>query len=127
MPSLGRLHGRLHTFGTGPMFITSCVGAVNAELQFAQSRLPCRTRYTDTMLFMVTIGQRFRREGRMLPEGVIYQTSWIDPPNARCFQVMEAPSPASLNEWIRRWNDLVDFEIIPVVGSAEYWATIAIE
>ena len=90
-----------------------------------------------SMLFMVIerfkdgdpkpIGQRFRREGRMLPEGVIYQTSWIDPPNARCFQVMEAPSPASLNEWVRRWNDIVDFEIIPVVGSAEYWATIAIE
>ena len=90
-----------------------------------------------SMLFMVIerfkdgdpkpIGQRFRREGRMLPEGVIYQMSWIDPPNARCFQVMEAPSPASLNEWVRRWNDLVDFEIIPVVGSAEYWATIAIE
>jgi hypothetical protein len=90
-----------------------------------------------SMLFMVIerfkdgdpkpIGQRFRREGRILPEGVIYQTSWIDPANARCFQVMEAPSPASLNEWVRRWNDLVDFETIPVVGSAEYWATIAIE
>ncbi|MFY9561970.1 MAG: DUF3303 family protein [Terriglobales bacterium] len=84
------------------------------------------------MLFMVIerfkggdpkpIGARFRREGRMLPEGVVYQASWIDPVAGRCFQIMEAPSLESLDEWVRRWNDLVDFEIVPVVTSAEFWA-----
>ena len=86
------------------------------------------------MLFMVIerfkgsdprpIGKRFRRDGRMLPQGVAYQASWVDEAGARCFQIMEAPTPASLNEWVRRWDDLVDFEIVPVLGSVEYWATI---
>ena len=39
----------------------------------------------------------FRRDGRMLPEGVVYQAGW---------------------------DDLVDFEIVPILTSAEYWATI---
>lgn len=86
------------------------------------------------MLFMVIerfkdgdpkpIGERFRRDGRMLPDGVVYQASWVDPAAARCFQIMEAPSLESLNEWVQRWNDLVDLEIVPVLTSAEYWATI---
>ena len=86
------------------------------------------------MLFMVIerfkggdpkpIGERFRRDGRMLPQGVVYQSSWVDAAGGRCFQIMEAPTPTSLNEWVGRWEDLVDFEIVPVLGSAEYWATI---
>jgi hypothetical protein len=56
------------------------------------------------MLFMVIeqfkngdaapIGERFRKCGRMMPEGVVYQG---------------------------RWDDLVDLEVIPVVTSAEFW------
>ena len=86
------------------------------------------------MLFMVierfkdgdfkAIGDRFRRSGRMLPEGVIYHASWIDPPNFRCFQIMEAPDRESLNHWIAAWDDLVDFEVVPVQTSAEFWATV---
>jgi hypothetical protein len=71
------------------------------------------------------IGERFRVKGRMLPEGVQYQASWIDPVVGRCFQIMEAPSLESLSEWTHRWDDLVDFEIVPVLTSAEYWATIS--
>jgi len=54
------------------------------------------------MLFMVIerfrnkdpkpIGERFKRQGRMMPEGVVYHASWIDPAAARCFQIMEADS-----------------------------------
>ena len=36
----------------------------------------------------------------------------------RCFQVMEADDPILLQEWIKNWNDLVDFEVVPVVTSA---------
>ena len=60
----------------------------------------------------------------MLPEGVVYHGSWIDPANARCFQIMEAKDLATLDAWTVRWSDLVDFEIVPVVGSQEYWAKI---
>jgi hypothetical protein len=70
----------------------------------------------------VPIGERFKSRGRMLPEGLTYQSSWIDAKNARCYQLMEALDPALLAAWTRNWDDLVDFEIIPVQASADYWA-----
>jgi len=70
------------------------------------------------------IGERFRRDGRMLPEGVIYHASWVDPAGARCFQLMEAPHADSLAPWINHWNDLVEFEVIPVLTSADFWSKI---
>jgi hypothetical protein len=85
------------------------------------------------MLFMVIerfrnadpkpIRERFQRCGRMLPEGVIYHASWIDPIRARCFQVMEAANASQLDPWISSWADLIDFEVIPVMTSQTYWAT----
>ena len=86
------------------------------------------------MLFMVIehfkngdprpVGERFRHSGRMLPEGVAYHASWVDLSGARCFQIMEAPHPELLNPWIRSWDDLVDFEIVPVQTSADFWSKI---
>jgi Protein of unknown function (DUF3303) len=84
------------------------------------------------MLFMVierfrhgnaqAIGNRFKQSGRMLPEGVAYHASWVDVTGSRCFQIMEAPGLESLKLWIERWHDLVDFEVVPVLTSAEFWA-----
>ncbi|HKF47015.1 MAG TPA: DUF3303 family protein [Terracidiphilus sp.] len=68
------------------------------------------------------IRERFTSQGRMLPDDVKYLGSWIDPAGLRCFQLMEAPDAESLTPWTRRWNDLVDFEVIPVLSSAEFWA-----
>lgn len=86
------------------------------------------------MLFMVVerfrdgdakrVGERFARHGRMLPERVIYHASWVDPASARCFQVMEAEDLDALRAWTDRWADLVDFEIVPVVTSPEYWVRL---
>ena len=86
------------------------------------------------MLFMVietfkngnarAVGERFQHNGRMLPENVIYHASWVDPQNARCFQMMEAPDRESLNPWIAAWQDLVDFDVAPVQTSAELWKTV---
>ena len=58
----------------------------------------------------------------MLPEGVTYHASWMDAARGRCFQVMEAPHPELLKTWVSQWDDLIDFEIIPVVTSSEFWA-----
>jgi hypothetical protein len=82
------------------------------------------------MLFMViehfkdadAIAQRFQASGRMMPEDVKYHASWIDAARNRCFQVMEAPQQDALLPWVNAWSDLADFEIIPVVTSAEFWA-----
>ena len=62
---------------------------------------------------------RFDQKGRMLPEGVHYVNSWVDENVNTCYQVMESESMEKLQEWIKNWNDLVDFEIVPVITSAE--------
>lgn len=68
------------------------------------------------------IGERFRRDGRMLPLGVTYQASWVDADGGRCFQILEADRAELLADWVGRWEDLVEFEIVPVVTSAEFWS-----
>lgn len=83
------------------------------------------------MLFMViehysgekkeAIATRFCEQGRLLPESVVYQASWLDEAGTLCFQLMEAPSRELLDQWIVRWSDLVDFEVVPVLTSAEFW------
>jgi len=70
------------------------------------------------------IRDRFVSEGRMLPDGVFYHASWIDPARARCFQVMEASDIDMLDAWTMRWSELIDFEIVPVLASQDYWARI---
>ncbi|HUA58757.1 MAG TPA: DUF3303 family protein [Verrucomicrobiae bacterium] len=68
------------------------------------------------------VGERFRRLGRMMPEGVVYHASWVETNGARCYQIMEAPGVEAIGEWTRHWDDLVDFEVIPVLESADFWA-----
>jgi len=68
------------------------------------------------------IRERFLSQGRMLPEGVAYLASWVDARTARCFQIMDAADAALLDPWIDRWADLIDFEVVPVETSQEYWA-----
>lgn len=63
--------------------------------------------------------KRFEEKGRMMPDGVNYINSWIDEEVSTCYQVMESSSEEKLQEWINHWNDLADFEIIPVITSAE--------
>jgi hypothetical protein len=60
----------------------------------------------------------------MLPTGVVYQASWVDPASSRRWQIMEAPDRKSLDPWIAEWSDLVDFEVVAVQTSAEFWAKI---
>lgn len=67
------------------------------------------------------VHDRFVRHGRMLPDEVTYHASWIEPERARCFQLMEAAAPAALEPWLAAWRDIVDFDVVPVVTSAEYW------
>lgn len=63
--------------------------------------------------------QRYAETGRMLPEGVQYLNSWISRDLRYCYQLMEADSIDSLNLWIANWDDLADFEVVPVISSEE--------
>ena len=81
------------------------------------------------MLFMVVehfkgrdpgpVYKRFAKKGRLMPDGLRYVNSWIEVGMDRCFQVMETDDPILLQEWIKNWGDLVDFEVVPVVTSTE--------
>jgi hypothetical protein len=89
------------------------------------------------MLFMVIerfrhgnprlVGARFKRSGRMLPEGVFYHASWVNSTGTRCFQLMEAPHTQMLDTWMHRWDDLIEFEVIPVLTSSDFWARTQLE
>jgi Protein of unknown function (DUF3303) len=63
--------------------------------------------------------KRFDEKGRMLPERVNYINSRINEEVTICYRVMESDTEQKMHEWISRWNDLADFEIIPVLTSAE--------
>jgi hypothetical protein len=81
------------------------------------------------MLFMVierfknrdaiAVYRRFHAQGRMMPEGLKYVGSWIEANFDRCFQLMECDDPRLFQQWIIRWHDLIEFEVVPVVASKE--------
>lgn len=68
--------------------------------------------------------ERFRARGRLAPDGLTYVTSWVELSLGTCYQVMEARDPALLDEWIAQWSDLVDFEVRPVISSADAAARV---
>ena len=86
------------------------------------------------MLFMVIehfrnrdalpVYRRFRGQGRLAPAGLSYVASWISSDFTTCFQIMESPDRVLLDQWMAHWEDLVEFEVIPVMTSAEAVSTI---
>jgi hypothetical protein len=81
------------------------------------------------MLFMVierfrhpdgaAVYRRLGERGRMLPVGLKYIESWVEVKGSRCFQLMECDDVQLFEQWIARWNDLVDFEIVAVESSKD--------
>ena len=81
------------------------------------------------MLFMVierfrnrdakAVYRRFRDRGRSAPDGLTYVNSWIEANFDRCFQLMECEDARLLQQWVAFWADLIEFEIVPVVPSAD--------
>jgi hypothetical protein len=69
--------------------------------------------------------RRFRDSGRMAPEGLTYVSSWVDDKLECCYQLMETKDRRLLDEWMAKWNDLVDFEVHAVVTSKEAAEKIA--
>jgi len=69
--------------------------------------------------------RRFRDRGRLAPEGLRYVSSWVTDDFRRCFQIMECDDPRLLAQWTAAWDDLVDFEIVPVLPSSDAAAAIA--
>jgi Domain of unknown function (DUF3303) len=63
--------------------------------------------------------ERAAEKGRMLPDGLVYVDSWIDESLERCYQLMETEDPGLFDEWIASWSDIGEFEVVPVIDSAE--------
>ncbi len=86
------------------------------------------------MLFMIveqfrngdprSVYARFRERGRLAPEGLHYINSWVTSDLTRCYQVMECDDRALLEQWLAAWQDIVEFEIHPVITSAEAAARV---
>jgi len=72
----------------------------------------------------VPVYRRFREQGRLAPEGLRYVSSWVTDDFRRCYQVMDCEDPDLLAQWTARWKDLIDFEVIPVLTSADAVAAI---
>ena len=73
----------------------------------------------------VPVYRRFRDRGRLAPDGLRYVNSWVTTDLTTCYQVMECEDRALLDRWIAGWSDIVDFEVIPVMSSAEAAASVA--
>ena len=81
------------------------------------------------MLFMVIerfrnrdpkpVYRRLRERGRLMPEGLRFVDSWVEPGFERCFQLMETEDARLLQKWVACWTDLMEFEILPVVQSKD--------
>jgi len=81
------------------------------------------------MLFMIIetfkggnpkpVYERFKQRGRLAPEGLTYVSSWVSDKGTVCYQIMECADINLIHQWIEKWNDLVEFEVIPVVTSIE--------
>lgn len=87
------------------------------------------------MLFMIIenfrggdplpVYRRFRDRGRLAPEGLTYVASWVSSDLESCYQVMECADRRLLDAWMAAWSDIVDFEVIPVITSAEAMDAVA--
>jgi hypothetical protein len=73
----------------------------------------------------VPVYRRFRERGRMAPEGLRYINSWVTEDFTTCYQVMECDDRVLLDLWMANWDDLTDFEVLPVMTSPQAAERIA--
>lgn len=63
--------------------------------------------------------ERFRAQGRLAPDGLEYIDSWVSDDVSHCYQLMRTDDPLLLEQWAAQWQDLVDFEFVPVITGRE--------
>ena len=61
----------------------------------------------------------------MPPDGVTMLARWHDVAGRRGFAISETDDPLAIAKWCREWNDLMSFEIIPVVNDAQLATVLA--
>ena len=68
--------------------------------------------------------ERFHNRGRLAPDGLQYVTSWVTTDLGTCYQIMECDDRSLLDAWMAAWEDIVAFEVHPVIPSAEAAARV---
>lgn len=61
--------------------------------------------------------ERFNLKGRMLPAGLRFVNSWVNKELGICYQLMETDNSQLFSVWTNHWNDLIEFDIVPLDGS----------
>jgi len=96
------------------------------------SRPDCRATIQDIadkaeadVLFMVVekfrnqdgkaVYRKLRDGGRALPDGLKFVASYVSADLGRCFQLMETDDVTLFQRWIADWQEVVEFEVVPVV------------
>ena len=75
---------------------------------------------------MVPIYKKVREGGRMLPDGLKYIDSWVEPNFSRCFQLMECDDLRLFQQWVLEWRGSgATIEIVPVVPSKDTREVVA--
>jgi len=72
----------------------------------------------------VPVYRRVRDSGRGIPAGLRYVSSWVTADMKRCYQIMETDRRALLDEWIRHWANIVEFDVFEIITSAEARAVV---
>jgi hypothetical protein len=72
-----------------------------------------------------SVYRRFGDQGRLMPDGLTFVSSWVAADLGRCFQLMECNDVTLLQRWVSEWSDLVEFEIVPVVSGKETAAALS--
>jgi Protein of unknown function (DUF3303) len=73
----------------------------------------------------VPVYARFAERGRMAPAGLEYRGSWVTADLTRCYQLMECDDRALLDAWMKHWDDIIEFEAVAVITSAEAAEAVA--
>lgn len=63
--------------------------------------------------------ERLGRKGRMLPPGLHFVDSWVNKELGICYQLMETSDFRLFSVWTQDWDDLIEFDIVPVDGSSQ--------
>lgn len=62
--------------------------------------------------------RRLRGEGRMMPDALSYEGSWVQADFDKRFPLTECENVADLQRWVANWHDVIDSEIVPFFEGA---------
>ena len=69
--------------------------------------------------------QRFWDRGRILPNGLVIESAWFDENVEHSYHLMQTHDRRLLDKWIANWNDVIEFDVYPVITPEEAGERVA--